>query len=482
MLAILATLGACSNIGHACTEVNTIYDCGLELLCMNGTCEACVTDADCDEMAYCRTTSNTDYKVCMFEPLTHPWNARLIGGVIVMFIAGAFVSGAGIGGGTLFVPIMMLVIGFPAEYCITQSNPIILGGSLAVTAANFRSRHHLYDRPLINYNVASIIEPVSWLGSIVGVIINRIIPDWLLYVLQFILLVYAAYSTFTKGLAEWRKRKAAKEKELEEMKTGLAEAANVDAPAPLENPVTAEPAPAPENPIEEALTGEAPKRAFSPGVLVVLATIWIIFNIIPFFRGGPTTSSLFGISFCSAAYWAMTFGPFPIALAISAVMVKIAKNYPVVGEKADLNGKMIAYMFGAGFFAGICSGFLGIGGGVIKGPILLALGIGAEEMAATSSFMILLTSSINSIQFIARGSMPIEEFGIYSAIGFVAFLIGANVIKVYIARTQNRSIVLFVLASAISISACLIFYLGTDNIVSAVKKGMNMGFRPYCTG
>jgi uncharacterized membrane protein YfcA len=408
-----------------------------------------------------------------------------------MFVGGAFVSGAGIGGGTLFVPIMMLVIGFPAEYSITSSNPLILGGSLAVTVANFRSRHHLYNRPLINYNVASIIEPVSWLGSIIGVIINRVISDWLLYVFQFILLVYTAYNTYSKGIAEWRKRKKAKEKELEDLKQGLTETTGSEAPiAGSADTPNAEPSPdvqapvqtaAEENQIEEALSGEEPKRAFSPAVLVVLAVIWVLFNVIPFFRGGATTSSLVGVSFCSATYWALTFGPYPIALAISAVMIKIAKNYPVVGPKADLNTKMIAYMIGAGFFAGICSGFLGIGGGVIKGPILLALGIEAEEMAATSSFMILLTSSINSIQFIARGSMPIAEFGIYSAIGFVAFLIGANLIKVYIHRTNNRSIVLFVLGTAISISACLIFYLGTDNIVSAVKNHQNMGFRPYCT-
>jgi uncharacterized membrane protein YfcA len=403
--------------------------------------------------------------------------------MICVFVGGAFVSGAGIGGGTLFVPIMMLVIGFPAEYSITQSNPLILGGSLAVTLANFRSRHHLYDRPLINYNVASIIEPVSWLGSIIGVIINRVIPDWLLYVLQFLLLVYTAWNTLSKGLAEWRKRQKGKEKEAElaDLKEGLTDAAQAEAPiedAPVPEPV---PAPPPEDTIEEALTGEGPKRAFSPGVLVVLGLVWVIFNIIPFLRGGATTSSLLGISFCSTAYWALTFGPYPIAILISAIMVKIAKNYPVVGPNADLNAKMIAYMIGAGFFAGICSGFLGIGGGVIKGPILLALGIEAEEMAATSSFMILLTSSINSIQFVARGSMPYAEFGIYSLVGFVAFLIGANVIKVYIRRTNNRSIVLFVLGSAISVSACLIFYLGTANIVSSVKNHTSMGFRPYCT-
>jgi uncharacterized membrane protein YfcA len=113
-------------------------------------------------------------------------------------------------------------------------------------------------------------------------------------------------------------------------------------------------------------------------------------------------------------------------------------------------------------------------------PLLLQLGCEAEEMAATSSFMILLTSSITTIQFIARGTMPYADFGIYVAVGFVSFLIGINALKVVIKKTNNRAFILFILAGAISIAGCLMIYLGIDSIVTSVKNRTSMGFRSYC--
>jgi uncharacterized membrane protein YfcA len=40
------------------------------------------------------------------------------------------------------------------------------------------------------------------------------------------------------------------------------------------------------------------------------------------------------------------------------------------------------------FFAGILAGLLGIGGGILFGPVMLEYGVLPEVAAATSSFMI----------------------------------------------------------------------------------------------
>jgi uncharacterized membrane protein YfcA len=84
---------------------------------------------------------------------------------------------------------------------------------------------------------------------------------------------------------------------------------------------------------------------------------------------------------------------------------------------------------GSGFEAGAAAGFHGIGGGMIKNPMMLALDIEAEEMAATSTFMILLTSSITSLQFIILGVMTPVHFSIFVSISFVSFLIGINFLR-----------------------------------------------------
>ena len=52
------------------------------------------------------------------------------------------------------------------------------------------------------------------------------------------------------------------------------------------------------------------------------------------------------------------------------------------------------------FFAGVSSGMFGIGGGVLKVPIMnLIMGLPIKEAVATSSFMVGLTASSGSIVY-----------------------------------------------------------------------------------
>lgn len=489
----------------------------------------------------------------------HKWNTRTIIGMILVFISGIFVSGVGIGGAALFVPIMILVNSYSAEYSVSSSNPIIIGGSLAVCIFNIRLKHPDYDRPLINYNVAAIIEPISWLGTIIGVIMNGASPSWLLYIMQFAIYSYTCVSTFKKGYKDYikMKQKKEKEKELDDINKNtddndVKETDNLTKvhdkldfqdegeASPLENQEQQndkknndddqekssindnkddkindksdinsnndkinnnngndkndiinkgsksllKKTKSSKNDLEEPLNPNEnesqSKKAFSPWVLIILAIIWAVFCILPFIRGGKTTESIVNIKFCSSLYWIVTFVPFPFYFLISYIMIRIAKNYPVLGTNADLNWKQITQLIVFGFTAGFFSGFLGIGGGVIKGPMLLALGIEAEEMAATSTFMVLLTSSITTIQFLAKGTLLYSEFGIYIAFGFVSFLIGINILKIIINKTNNRSIVLWILSAAIGISVMMIIYIGINDFVDSIKKHKKMGFRPYC--
>merc|ERR1719379_3273171 len=57
--------------------------------------------------------------------------------------------------------------------------------------------------------------------------------------------------------------------------------------------------------------------------------------------------------------------------------------------------------------AGFLGGFLGIGGGIIMGPMLIALGMTNEANQATTATFVFLSSSLATIQFIVLGkTMP----------------------------------------------------------------------------
>ncbi|MCG9479615.1 MAG: sulfite exporter TauE/SafE family protein, partial [Actinomycetia bacterium] len=77
---------------------------------------------------------------------------------------------------------------------------------------------------------------------------------------------------------------------------------------------------------------------------------------------------------------------------------------PGLGRHINYDTRNTPYGFGASFFAGIASGLLGIGGGVIKVPTLnLLLGLPIKAAAATSNYMIGLTAAASSIIYIAQG-------------------------------------------------------------------------------
>lgn len=481
MFCLLWAFSACYPIHATCRPENRVYDCGSELLCIDGRCEECDMSAGSGENTSCSSIGDNyfcrksakkekgeEVYVCRYEPLVHPWGWRLSVCMVVMLIVGILVSGVGIGGGALFVPAMQLVGGFPAEYAIASSNPVIFGGSLAVTIFNFKRKHPDYDRPLINYNVAAIIEPISWLGTIIGVFMNSASPEWILYLAQVLLFTYTAYTTFKKAVAEYRKIKKSKEiQSIDSMHTGTTLGYNLQGTS--------------DSHYDELLgESEAPKKAFSPMVVVVLFIMWAVFVVLPFIRGGSNSDSIANIKFCSWQYWVVTFAPFPIYIFMSGIMIKIAKKYPVIGKDANLSMKQIVLLIVFGVVAGIASGFLGVGGGVVKGPLLLLLGIAAEEMAATSSFLVLLTSGITSIQFMAFGTMPYAEFGIYAGFGFVSFLIGVYLLKIVIQKTGRRDLLLHLLGSIIALACALILYMGIDEVIRDVKNHKSMGFKNIC--
>ncbi|MEL6246817.1 MAG: sulfite exporter TauE/SafE family protein [Cyanobacteria bacterium J06648_16] len=58
----------------------------------------------------------------------------------------------------------------------------------------------------------------------------------------------------------------------------------------------------------------------------------------------------------------------------------------------------IVLLAGGGLLAGVLAGFLGIGGGVLMVPLLIALGLNVDQATATSLLAILITASVGSFQ------------------------------------------------------------------------------------
>ncbi len=74
-----------------------------------------------------------------------------------------------------------------------------------------------------------------------------------------------------------------------------------------------------------------------------------------------------------------------------------------------ISGRRKTYGMTASFVAGLMSGMLGLGGGVLKVPIMsLIMGIPIKIAVATSSFMIGLTASSGGIIYLVNGMVKAE--------------------------------------------------------------------------
>lgn len=55
-----------------------------------------------------------------------------------------------------------------------------MGGSVSTVYYNLKLKHPSLDMPLIDYDLALLMQPMLMLGVSIGVIFNVLFPDWLI--------------------------------------------------------------------------------------------------------------------------------------------------------------------------------------------------------------------------------------------------------------------------------------------------------------
>ena len=83
---------------------------------------------------------------------------------------------------------------------------------------------------------------------------------------------------------------------------------------------------------------------------------------------------------------------------------KLTASYPFQEGDVQWTGRNL-YMYPAlSAFAGVCGGLLGIGGGMIMGPLLLELGMKPMSASATSATTVMVTSGAAAFQKVRRSA------------------------------------------------------------------------------
>lgn len=114
-------------------------------------------------------------------------------------LCAALAMSAGIGGGGLFVPLLILVLHKDVSIATSMSQCLIAGAAIAGLLYNLYQRHPARDRPLIDVSLVLFLAPLQMAGALCGNVMNRMLPPVTLIIVMVIVLSISDIKTLRKG-------------------------------------------------------------------------------------------------------------------------------------------------------------------------------------------------------------------------------------------------------------------------------------------
>ncbi|KAL2236993.1 sulfite exporter TauE/SafE family protein 3 [Sesamum indicum] len=408
----------------------------------------------------------------------HVWpdlkfNWQIVVGSIIGFFGAAFGSVGGVGGGGIFVPMLSLIIGFDPKSATAISKCMIMGAAVSTVYYNLKLRHPTIDMPIIDYDLAVLIQPMLMLGISIGVAFNVVFADWMVTVLLIILFLVTSTKAFLKGVETWKKETIMKKeaaKRLETNGAGKEEAEYKLLPGGPSN-----------NTEKEAKDLEEPEVSIIENVcwkeFALLVFVWIAFLALQIIKEYTTT--------CSTLYWVVNLLQVPVSFGVSGYeAVSLYKGWRKIGSKGDegTNFKvhqLLTYGF-FGVLAGMVGGLLGLGGGFIMGPLFLELGVPPQVSSATATFAMMFSSSMSVVEYYLLKRFPVPYALYFVAVATIAAFIGQHVVRKLIIVLGRASIIIFILSFTIFVSAISLGGVGISNMIGKIQRHEYMGFENLC--
>ncbi|XP_050226809.1 sulfite exporter TauE/SafE family protein 3-like isoform X2 [Mercurialis annua] len=391
---------------------------------------------------------------------------KLVLGSFVGFLGAALGSVGGVGGGGIFVPMLTLIIGFDPKSSTAISKCMIMGAAGSTVYYNMRLRHPTLDMPLIDYDLALLFQPMLMLGISIGVAFNVMFADWMVTVLLIILFIGTSTKALFKGIDTWKKetimkKEAARQLESESKPDGDGQ----DYKQLPSGPIV----------IEEDEVSLCQNIYWKE--LSLLMYVWVGFLAVQLVKSY--------VKNCSVAYWVLNALQVPIAASVTIFeAICLRRGTRVVASKGKeiTNWKyhQILMYCSCGIIAGMVGGLLGLGGGFILGPLFLELGIPPQVASATSTFSMAFSSSMSVVQYYLIKRFPVPYASYFVLVATIAALVGQHVVRKIIAVLGRSSIIIFILALTIFVSAISLGGVGIADMVEKLENNEYMGFENLC--
>jgi uncharacterized membrane protein YfcA len=527
---------------------------------------------DCQEYLYADNQFHICFRRVLFQPYnnnpddpdhfyTFFWNDFI--GAMVWFVSAGVAMACGVGGGGIYVPLGILLFQFAPKPASGLSQCSIFGASLGGLLLNLRNYHpnenirsdagqhevdqrgciiralqmdlnevqeieyeqsrgRFYKRPLIHYDMALFLAPMEMAGAVLGVLVQKILPNWLYLLIAGLVLFFTAYTTYKKFFATYKLENSAgtvqeaemtpRETEalvtndcegtksapttlaLETLKTGSYELLigqsetddniNVSSKLPSNTALLVDD----DMRLQRVAFLEEDERQYPSEKIASLFILWIGLFVLTLMKGGKGVESIIGIHCNSPWYivliafqflWMFLFALYYGWRLFVKQSARVAVWYPYFSDDPSWDHSSLMFYGASTFIAGVVAGLIGIGGGMILGPLMLVMGINPRVSSATTATMIVLTSSSVAVIFVTSGIVPLSYAVFYFIVCFFGALFGKSVIDGYVKKTGKASVLIFILATIIALATLGCFVILFTRLQA--KGWCFDGFNKFCS-
>ena len=364
-------------------------------------------------------------------------------------------------------------------------------------------------RPLIDWDLILVMEPPTLFGALVGANLNKVLSETIIAVMLVVLLSFTAHNTFKKAFkmyrAETMEMNGVKNEpllnqylaldennvttdanneqggfEYEEFCLNRPHIATGNSLQPIQLDATETDlfydSPSPEfgNPLLiETITEQ--ERHMKPQNISLIVFMFLVVVVVNILKGGGGFPSPIGIMCGSLAFWSAQLLLLLFIVMIAAIsrkrLIKDAQRKMDAGYvylKEDIiwdERSTVVYPL-VSSIAGFCAGMFGIGGGIVKGPLMLAMGVHPAVASATSACMIFFTSLTATTTFAVYGMLVTDYAIVCVFLGLVSTAFGQKVMSSMVKKTKRNSFIAFSIGVVVLLSALLMTLQSVLHLVS----------------
>jgi uncharacterized membrane protein YfcA len=421
-----------------------------------------------------------------------------IAGVALIFACSVLASSAGLGGGGLNLPGLLLFFGFDYEEAVVLSLCTVLGNLLSQLFLNIGKSHPLsYTRPLIYWEIVLILYPAQVAGSNLAIATVKAFPTTVLLIVAIVLVFLVGVKTFMKGRNQWFHEtvmisvSSKAEPLLRLQSNDISNPSEFDGEEEIDtlskllnyymsrsNPNTpTQRHTDTDNPFNELGPHDDAVNLFSDSAsdsvnghhsdktprpklnYVIVSAIFVFWLVLAGIYIIMVTTS----QPCTALYFSLigvVYVPVLVAIIWGTVYLRRKqRHYPKKVLEGDIVFKDNAVFTPVmAFVIGFTCVLLGLGGGELMGPLLLFMDVKPQVVIATLPLLSFLTSSSNIIHYAALGEIDKKWGPILGATGLAGGFVGRSIALFLVDRYKRESIFTMILSLVLMISFGLLVY------------------------